>query len=142
VLLDLIEARMPLEVRTAELAAQRASSRHMAEIRRLLAAAREHIDDDEILNRTNMAFHRQIAIASGNSVLAQLLEALTGLFAAEQRLIIDIQDSRHEDHAEHVGIYEALRRRDAGLARRRMQAHLDGVRRDLQRWNPKTHPVR
>lgn len=140
-LLDLIEARMPIEVRTAELAARRASGRHLAEIRRLLAAAREHLEDDEILNRTNMAFHRQIALASGNAVLAQLLDALTGLFAAEQRMIIDIQDSRAEDHAEHVAIYEALRRRDAALARRRMQEHLDGVRRDLKRWNPKTHPI-
>jgi GntR family transcriptional repressor for pyruvate dehydrogenase complex len=140
-LLDLIEARTPIELRTAELAARRATARHLAEIKRLLAVARANLQDDQLLNRTNMAFHRQIALASGNAVLAQLLDALTGLFAVEQRMIIDIQDSREADHAEHVAIYEALRRRNAALARSRMQAHLDGVRRDLKRWNPRTHPV-
>ena len=140
-LLDLIEARMPIEVRTAELAARHASARHLAEIRRLLRTARENLEHDEVLNQTNMAFHREIARASGNSVLAQLLDALTGLFSTQQRMIIDIQNSREADHAEHVAIYEALRRRDAALARGRMQEHLDGVRRDLKRWNPRTHPI-
>lgn len=140
-LLDLIEARTPIEVHTADLAARRASRKHLAEIKRLLATARANLENDEVLNRTNMAFHRAIALASGNAVLAQLLEVITGLFSGEQRMIIDIQDSRLEDHEEHVGIYDALCRHDAGLARRRMQAHLDGVRRDLERWNPKTHPV-
>ena len=141
VLLELIEARMPIEVRTAELAARRASRQQLAEIKRLLQTAREHLDQEEMLNQTNMAFHRQIALASGNAILAQLLGVLTGLFSHEQRMIIDIQNSREADHAEHVGIFDALRRHEAGLARRRMQAHLDGVRRDLQRWNPLKHPV-
>lgn len=141
VLLDLIEARIPIELRTAELAAQRATRAHLAALRRLLDSAKAHLEDDEVLNQTNMAFHRHVALASGNAVLAQLLDVLTGLHSAEQRAILNIQNSRVEDHAQHVGIYDALREHDVGMARRRMQAHLDGVRRDLERWNPKTHPV-
>ena len=89
-----------------------------------------------LLNQTNLAFHRQIAVASGNVVLRQLLEVLSSLFREEQRLIIDIHGSRRHDHAEHLTILDALERRDPALAAARMQAHLDGVRDVLRRWDP------
>jgi GntR family transcriptional repressor for pyruvate dehydrogenase complex len=101
----------------------------------LLAHAEAHLDDDDVLNATNMAFHRAIAEASGNGVLHQLLDVLTSLFQAEQRAIIDIYGSRRRDHTEHVAILDALRARDADLAGTRMRAHLEGVRAALLQWD-------
>lgn len=141
VLLDLIEARMPIEVASAGLAAELATGDDLAGMRRLLNHAEANLGDDAILNQTNMAFHRAIAVASGNLVIGQLLEVLTGLFTREQRAILDIQNSRREDHAEHLAILDALVVHDPSLARDRMQAHLEGVRQDLQAWDPVTHPV-
>jgi DNA-binding FadR family transcriptional regulator len=140
-LLDLIEARIPIELTSASLAAQNASAEQLDEMERLLANAQAHLDDDDVLNQTNMAFHRQIATASGNTVVKQLLEVLTSLFTREQRLILDIANQRRQDHAEHLGIYEALRRKDAGLATVRMRAHLEHVRDTLRRWDPSAHSV-
>lgn len=140
-LVDLIEARIPIEVQSATLAAQHATPEHLAEMRRLLDHAGATLDDDAVLNQTNLAFHRQIALASGNVVLRQLLEVLSSLFREEQRLIIDIHGSRKHDHAEHVKILEALEKRDPALAAKRMRTHLDGVREVLLQWDPKRTPV-
>jgi GntR family transcriptional repressor for pyruvate dehydrogenase complex len=141
-LLDLTRARMPLEVQSACDAVHNATAEDLAELRRLLDVAAAHLDDDEVLSPTNIAFHRRIALASGNAVITQLLDVLGDLFQAEQRLILGIFGSRARDHREHVGILEALERRDEALATRRMKRHLEGVYEAIRRWDPEQHPVR
>lgn len=141
-LLDLIEARGAIEVTGAGLAATNASDEQLDDMARLLDQAEANLGDDELLNQTNMAFHRSIAIASGNVVFRQLLEVMTSLFTREQRAILDIQNSRADDHRQHVDIYRALRSRDAQRARELMREHLAKVRADLEQWNPDTHPIR
>jgi GntR family transcriptional repressor for pyruvate dehydrogenase complex len=123
------------------LAARNATAEHLQGMRELLAKAEENLDNDATLNATNMAFHRHIALASGNTVLSQLLGVLSTLFQQEQRMILDIYGSRRKDHAEHVGIMEALEKRDEPLSVQRMRAHLEGVREVLHRWDPRTTPV-
>jgi GntR family transcriptional regulator, transcriptional repressor for pyruvate dehydrogenase complex len=127
-LLDLVEARVPIEVTSARLAALNATPDNLREMRSLLELAGEYLDDDAELSRVNMAFHREIAEASGNAVLAQLLEVLTNVFHQEQRAILDIYGSRRKDHHEHMEILEAVAAGDADLAVERMSAHLEGVR--------------
>jgi GntR family transcriptional repressor for pyruvate dehydrogenase complex len=134
-LVDLIEARIPIEVKSAELAARHATPEHLRELRQLLVRAGESLDDAALLNETNLAFHRQIALASGNTVLHQLLEVLSSVFRKEQRLILDIHGSHRDDHGEHVAILEALELRDVALAVARMQTHLERVREMLLRWD-------
>ena len=140
-LLDLIEARIPIEVQSVALAAGNVTAEHLREMRQFLAKAEENLDDDATLNATNMAFHRHIALASGNTVLSQLLGVLSTLFQREQRMILDIYGSRRKDHVEHMGILEALEKRNEPLAVARMRAHLEGVREVLHRWDPQSTPV-
>ena len=140
-LVDLIEARIPIEVQSVTLAAQHATPADLDELRDLLARAGATLDDATLLNQTNLAFHRVIARASDNAVLLQLLEVLGSLFKQEQRVILDIHGSQARDHAEHLQILEALTRRDARQAGDRMRAHLEGVRDVLRRWDPAAHPV-
>ena len=140
-LLDLIEARMPIELQSTALAVRNATQEHFDEMRQLLTTAGENLDHDDVLNQTNMAFHRQIALASGNTVLAQLRDVLQDLFTEEQRLILGIFGSRARDHQEHRAIFEALEQRDEALAIERMRTHLEGVRDAVQRWDPEHHPV-
>ena len=141
-LLDLVEARIPIETQSTASAARNATDEHLAEMRRLLTSAGENIDDDPVLSALNMAFHRQIALASGNTVLAQLLDVLQELFAGEQRIIMDIFGSRTRDHQEHLEILDALERRDEALAVERMRSHLEGVQDVLIKWDPEEHPVK
>ena len=140
-MVDLVEARISIETKATTLAASRAEDTHLERMAQLLDEAGDNLDNDDVLSSTNMAFHREIATASGNAVLAQLLEVLTKLFQQEQRLILDIYGSREKDHQEHVDIYEALRSRDEDLARERMKAHLEGVRDVLLRWDPERNPI-
>lgn len=135
-LIDLIEARIPVEMRTAALAATNATSEHLDEMKRLLSRASESFDDGEVLNQVNLAFHRQIALASGNSVMHQILDVLSTVFTKEQRMILDIHGNGANDHAEHVAIYEAVRDRDPELATERMREHLERVREVLMNWDP------
>ncbi len=138
---DLIAARIPLEVRSVALAARNASEKNLVEMHRLLDTAGENLDDDDVLNNVNMAFHHEIALASGNSVLPQLLDVLHDLFTNEQRMILGIFGSREQDHREHVAILEALEQRDEKLAGDRMRTHLEGVFESLERWDPQSDPL-
>jgi GntR family transcriptional repressor for pyruvate dehydrogenase complex len=141
-LLDLIRARAPLEIQSISEAATKATDEHLCEMRRLLTEAGKRLEDDEELNTINMAYHRQIAVASGNAVITQLLDVLKELFAEEQRIILRVFGiSRERDHREHLGILEALERRDQALAVERMTKHLKGVEAALLKWDPELHPV-
>lgn len=135
VLVDLIDSRIPVEMRTAALAASNATTEHLDEMERLLAQAGQSLNDGELLNKVNLSFHRQIALASGNTVMHQILEVLSSIFRQEQRMILEIKGNRAEDHGEHVGIFEAVRSRDASLATSRMQDHLERVREVLMGWD-------
>jgi GntR family transcriptional regulator, transcriptional repressor for pyruvate dehydrogenase complex len=140
-LVDLVEARIPVELTTVELAAKNATAEDVEQMRQLLVRASESLDDDALLNSANMAFHRAIASASGNSVLSQLLEVLTNVFHDEQRVILNIYGSRRRDHQEHLQILQAIEAGDSELAVSRMRAHLNGVREVLLRWEPDTVPA-
>ncbi len=140
-LVDLIRCRMPLEMQSVAEAIEHLGARHLKEMRRLLTGAGQHLDDDATLHKLNMEFHRQIAVASGNTVLLQLLDVLREMFQAEQRMILFIFESRERDLAGHLAILEALEKRDGALAVARMRKHLQSVLDAVQKWDPARHPV-
>jgi DNA-binding GntR family transcriptional regulator len=90
---------------------------------------------DDLLNEVNMAFHSEIAVASDNTVVAQLINVIAELYVNEQRLILRLH-SRTQDDAEHLGILAAIEARDEGLAVERMTAHLNGVIEAIEKWDP------
>jgi DNA-binding FadR family transcriptional regulator len=141
-LADLIRSRMPLEMQSVAEAVPHLTARHLKEMRRLLNEADKHLDDDGVLNRVNMQFHRQIAVASENTVLLQLLDVLREMFQQEQLVILTIFGSRKEDHRGHLAILDALERRDGDLAVARMRTHLQNVLDAVLQWDPERHPVR
>jgi GntR family transcriptional repressor for pyruvate dehydrogenase complex len=140
-LLDLINTRMPLEVMSVAEAVKHATLENLVEMKRLLTTAGQSLANDVVLNEVNMGFHRQIALASGNMVLLQLLDVLHDLFTDEQRLILDIFGSRERDHKEHLAILEALEQRDEERGTELMRKHLLGVADSILRWDPEHHPV-
>lgn len=140
-LLDLIRVRVPLETQSVADAVKNGTLEDLVEMRRLLTAAGHNLANDGVLNEVNMGFHRQIARASGNMVLVQLLDVLHDLFTNEQRLILGIFGSRERDHQEHLEILAALEARDEALGVERMRNHLKGVEEAVARWNPEDHPV-
>ena len=140
-LVDLIEARIPIETTSARLAAVNASEEDFSAMRASLEEAGMNLAAPAVLNQANLTFHLQIAVASGNSVIRQLLEVLTGAFRQEQRLILDIKGGREEDHHEHTEILATLEARQPSRAADCMREHLERVRVRLEQWDPAQMPI-
>lgn len=128
-ILDLLDARLLVEPRLAELAAGRVSDTDIAGLTGILDLADHQIGGQpDALNESNMSFHVRIAGLSGNAVLAEVMDSLVELRLSEQLVVQSLFDAREVDHRAHLGILDALRERDATLARERMAAHLVTVR--------------
>lgn len=131
-LLDLVDARASIEPLCAELAARHATPAHLARMRDALARAAAGLDDDGGgADDATRGFHREIARASGNVVLHQLMDALGGAVRQAQHIVSRTRALRARFHADHLGILDALERRDATQAVERMRTHLRGVRQAL-----------
>jgi GntR family transcriptional regulator, transcriptional repressor for pyruvate dehydrogenase complex len=136
ILLDLIDARLSIEMQTVTLASTNISSRNIERMEAFLEKSGQNFENDEILNSTNMSFHLEIAAASGNVVLHQLLGVLMSLYRDEQKILLHVYRSKEEDHKQHIEIFEALRDKNETLALERIKHHLIGVRESIQGWNP------
>lgn len=133
-ILQLLDARLLIEPRLAELTAQAADETKIAELERILDGAEQYLaGDDEMLHRANMGFHAAVAKFAGNFVLAQIIESLIELYSFEQLAIMSFYDDRLGDHSEHRGILAAIRAKDAGRARELMRRHLQGVKTVVER---------
>lgn len=128
-MVDLLDARLLIEPHLAGLAAQ-AGPEAVAELEQLIARAGELLEgrEDAELSAVNLAFHRGVARCGGNSVLAQVIDSLLDLYAAEQMEILRLYADRAHDHEEHTEILRAIQSHDGPLASQLMQRHLEGVR--------------
>jgi GntR family transcriptional repressor for pyruvate dehydrogenase complex len=130
----LLDARLLIEPRLAELTAQAADETKIAELERILDEAKQClIGNDEMLHHANMSFHAAVAKFAGNFVLAQIIESLIELYSFEQLAIMSFYDDRLGDHSEHRAILAAIRAKDAGRARELMRRHLQGVKTVVER---------
>ena len=125
--LALLEARRVLEAETAALAAQRISPEQLAQLRAELEAMPDCGSVEEFVDN-DLRFHRTIAAASGNPVLAKLLESLSGR-TARARIWRGITESGAIDRtlAEHRAIADAIEQRRPEVARAWMNVHLASV---------------
>lgn len=126
-LLHLLEARRVLEGEAAGLAALRAEPEQLAVMKDLLDAMPGCETVEEFVEN-DIAFHRAIAAASGNPVIAKLLDSLSGP-TVRARMWRGIAEGGAIDRtiAEHRAIYEALERGRPDLARAWMTVHLASV---------------
>lgn len=130
--------RRILETEAAGLAATHITDEALAEARGVLDQVeeilREPAVDHERFIETDIAFHRIIAVHSGNPVLAALVESLASRTVRE-RLWRGLHEEGAEErtHGEHEAIWRALAAHDPERARLRMANHLLGVEESLPR---------
>lgn len=128
-ILQILEARVLVEPHLAELAAQNIDRPALSALRSLLAQAADEIQLRDYLE-TNVQFHTIIARASGNLVLAQIIESLIELYSVELDLVdpnLSLVGGRTADNAVHHEIYDALAVGDGAVARRAMERHLQAA---------------
>jgi GntR family transcriptional regulator, transcriptional repressor for pyruvate dehydrogenase complex len=123
---EMYEARRLLEVGAAGLAAERATPDQLAtladEVSNLFAA----LDDPLRFLVHDIKFHREVAAASGNPIIAALVEMVSALYYDHRRETAQQASNRDlREAAElHRRIYQAIRAHDMEAARTAMNEHL------------------
>jgi GntR family transcriptional repressor for pyruvate dehydrogenase complex len=121
---DLYEFRMLIEVEIVARAAERATPADIAAIAdehrryaRLLAAGGP-------VYLADVAFHRAIAVASGNSVYVRVIDALSDLLEATRKQTDHVPQAPETALSEHEEILEAVRAHQVRRSRAAMRKHI------------------
>ncbi len=121
-LFDLLETRLIVEPELAARAAERATSDDLAALRESLDGMKRERDHNK-RNDYDLAFHETIFRASGNLLCQRLFGLVQRAMSTSMLLTSELVDWGHT-LSFHRPIYQAIDRRDAEDARRRMTAHL------------------
>jgi GntR family transcriptional repressor for pyruvate dehydrogenase complex len=120
------DARRILEVGAAGLAAECATSDQIASLAEEVTGLFAAMDDPQRFLVHDINFHRLVAAASGNPIIAAVVEMVSALYYQQRRETAEQASDRDlRDAAEsHRDIYRAIRAHDADTARRLMNEHL------------------
>lgn len=121
---QMFEARILLESNLAALAAERGKEEHHAamaeEVAEMFATVRN--PSDYLIH--DVLFHRIVAQASGNPILAAVIETVTSSMYDKRRKTVERATDLRESAEMHRAIYRAIRAHDPEEARRMMEKHL------------------
>ncbi|MBB2939683.1 DNA-binding FadR family transcriptional regulator [Amycolatopsis bartoniae] len=123
---DVFEARVALELKCVELAAERIDEDGIAKLRASLASEAEHQRSDKPLGSHDI--HRTIAELTGNPAMRLFIDVLTQLSVSDRPENLNQQQQRGRTvvHA-HERIVDAIISGDVAVARHRMLAHLRAI---------------
>jgi GntR family transcriptional repressor for pyruvate dehydrogenase complex len=124
---ELMEARLIVEPELAARAAARATPEEIAELQQTLTEMEENRHDHARFTQYDLLFHQTIFRLAGNRVCSLMF---TVVHQSLERLIHLTSQLVEPEHTLqlHRRIFVAIRRKDAGEARRRMTEHLEDAR--------------
>lgn len=124
---EILDAQRAIETLAAELAAEYATDREIAELKDLLASAEQQISDVPAFTRACLDFHLAIADASHNRVIAAQLRSLQHVSWPTRNPALTRTVALHilDVHRQLTDLIEA---RDAAAARRLMDEHVRMIR--------------
>jgi GntR family transcriptional repressor for pyruvate dehydrogenase complex len=125
--LDFLEVRRILEPGATALAALRMSDDDKTKLGDVLDSVAVDSPVEDFV-AADLEFHKRIAIGSGNSVLASLVDNMS-MPTARARIWRGMTEPRAQERtlAEHRAIYQAIVNRDPDLARSWAIAHIAGI---------------
>src|SRR5262245_19172299 len=121
---EMFEARRTLEGGVAAFAATRASGHDLAAISEEVTGMFATLDDAHAFLVHDIRFHRAVAAAAGNPILASIVEMVSGIFYELRRPTAGRAHDRRPAAEMHRQIYQAIRDRHPDLAQRLMSDHL------------------
>lgn len=121
---QMFEARMALEVTVASLAAERADAESLIPISEATTAMFASLERPDAFLDHDIQFHRAVASAAGNPVLAAMVDMVSAMFLRIRRRTIPFANDLRIAAEEHRAIYLAIRSNDAVKARQAMLDHL------------------
>lgn len=122
----MIRARLAIEPPIAALAARHRSEDDLEQLRSTLSIATTP-PKPAPEGRRAPNFHRALAKASGNSVLAEIIDSLLSVHRVEQHTIRVVYADRQRDFAQHTAIFDAVGARDPEAAARLTSEHLTDI---------------
>lgn len=135
----LIDVRAALDIKAAELAAERATARDLAKLRSVLRELdAQHVRDPAAAS-LSLVFESLLAQVAGNPLLAANQRAVHQIWVHAWSVVGLAPGPKHAFNAEHGAIFEAVAAHDAPEAGRLMAAH---VGRDLADTEPVSVPAR
>jgi GntR family transcriptional repressor for pyruvate dehydrogenase complex len=121
---QMFEARIILESNLAALAAERAREEHQVALAEEVAEMFAALESPADYLVHDVLFHRVIAQASGNPILAAIMETVTSSMYDKRRKTVERATDLRESANMHREIYRAIRSRNSHEARRLMEEHL------------------
>lgn len=124
---DIVEARSTIEVRLAELAAERRTDADLTRIDAALDAMRAEIDGGERGLGGDELFHAAVTAAAHSAVLGQLMGVIAELVRETRIESLGQPDRPEQSLASHRAIADAIRSGDPAAAAAAMREHIDLV---------------
>ena len=121
---QMFEARILLECGLAALAAERGKEEHHAAMAEEVAEMFAALDTPAEYLIHDVLFHRIIAQAAGNPILAAIMETVTSSMYDKRRKTVERATDLRESAEMHRKIYRAIRARKPAEARQSMEQHL------------------
>ncbi|MBD7911274.1 MULTISPECIES: FadR/GntR family transcriptional regulator [Clostridium] len=125
---QIFELRRVIEVETAALAAKKITDKEIEELKECLNKLNE-VEDEEEKVKYDKRFHYNIAKASKNILILNMLNAVSSLmdsFISEARgKILMVEENRSILMRQHEEILEGLVKKDSEVASKAMSEHLD-----------------
>jgi len=121
---QMFEARIILESHLSALAAERGKQEHFAALAEEVAEMFASMNSPADFLVHDLLFHRIISQASGNPILAAIIETLTSAFYESRRRNVERSAGMRESAQMHREIYRAIRARNANEAHNLMEQHL------------------
>jgi GntR family transcriptional repressor for pyruvate dehydrogenase complex len=142
VLQDLVETRLMLEPHAAGLAATKAKPDNLAKLEAAICCMEESISNPERYLECDMGFHLEIARATQNGIIENLLSTIRAYLQAAIRETLQL--SRGKDSSrrarlsvdQHKQIFRAIEARKPLAARQAMTRHILSARADLLNLQP------
>lgn len=129
---ELLEIRQIFEVEISGLAAERAGTEDIEEMRLQLDKMRARIDAPEGYVDADVEFHAALARSTRNSVLLTMLDPVVELLRASREISTSQPGSTLRALEEHDEILRHVEAGDAEGARREMRAHLTATAEDIR----------
>ncbi len=121
---SLVETRILLELKTAQLAALRRTDDDLKLMKEALDAYANKVLKGEDAVQEDLLFHLAIAKASGNSTMNTFMLIITpGIITNFEKYHVCDSDQTFQGIQEHNDIYEAIKNQKPKLAKEKMKAH-------------------
>lgn len=134
--LELLEVRKILEVQAVGIAAENADESDLKELSEAIEDMRNDLKNLSLNGeQADLRFHYAITRATKNKILIRLMDTISDLM---QHMLKTSRSKLYEGKytpsllfQEHIGIYEAVKRKDSKKARDLMLMHLKGVEEEI-----------